>query len=142
MSDERPETPAEQVAADLGHAAGRSLAIGGIRERIDECDLTRLERYELALAILNDLNYEAPMEWERESSYVVGDEDEGRVRRCPECEHRGSFDGQGRETDSFERYSSDLCGWEKVKEIYYKFHCGECDCVFQVREREIVDEAE
>jgi hypothetical protein len=67
--------------------------------------------------------------------------EDDRVQRCPRCTHTGGFDGQGPETDTFERYRSDPGGWEKVKELWYQFHCPDCGCVFQVREREVVEEA-
>lgn len=69
------EIPADKIARELGEAAGRKLAVMDAEEYIDERGLTNLERFELALSILDGLNYKAPMEWETvPSQHQEGDE--------------------------------------------------------------------
>lgn len=64
-----------------------------------------------------------------------------RAPTCPACTNGGVLDGQGRDRDTFERYSSEQ-GWEKVEDMWYTFRCPECGCVFQLRERQVVESAD
>lgn len=61
-------TPADELTDELGDAFGRKAQIMEIEETMDEMGMTNLERYELALSILERLNYEALKPWSRESS--------------------------------------------------------------------------
>lgn len=54
---------ADKTASDLGKALGRELALREADEFIEELEMTKLEQFELALRILDRLNYSAHQAW-------------------------------------------------------------------------------